>query len=128
MKPAFSPHKINKHQLRALHDHVIVSEMVFDQRITQGGLILLNDNGTTLGIRPRWGQVYAVGPNQKDVQIGQWICVAHGRWTRGLDIEDESGKHTIRRIDPEDILLISDTPPQDDTMSTAVHVAKQTQG
>jgi co-chaperonin GroES (HSP10) len=128
MKPAFSPHKINKHQLRALHDHVIVSEMTFDQRITSGGLILLNDNGTTLGIRPRWGQVYAVGSEQKDVQVGQWICVAHGRWTRGLDIEDESGKHTIRRIDPEDILLISDAQPQDDTMSTAVHVAKQTQG
>jgi co-chaperonin GroES (HSP10) len=125
MKPAFSPHKIHKHQLRALHDHVIVSEMIFDQRITQGGLVLLNDNGTTLGIRPRWGQVYAVGPEQKDVQVGQWICVAHGRWTRGLDIEDESGKRTIRRIDPEDILLISDTQPQDDTMSTAVHVAKQ---
>jgi co-chaperonin GroES (HSP10) len=127
MKPAFSPHKINKHQLRALHDHVIVSEMTFDQRITSGGLILLNDNGTTLGIRPRWGQVYAVGPEQKDVQVGQWICVAHGRWTRGLDIEDESGLCTIRRIDPEDILLISDTQPQDDTMSTAVHVSKQTQ-
>jgi co-chaperonin GroES (HSP10) len=126
MKPAFSPHKINKHQLRALHDHVIVSEMAFDQRITQGGLILLNDNGTTLGIRPRWGQVYAVGLEQKDVQVGQWICVAHGRWTRGLDIEDESGLRTIRRIDPKDILLISDTQPQDDTMSTAVHVSKQT--
>jgi co-chaperonin GroES (HSP10) len=128
MKPAFSPHKITKHQLRALHDHVIVSEMTFDQRITSGGLILLNDNGTTLGIRPRWGQVYAVGPEQKDVQVGQWICVAHGRWTRGLDIEDEMGRRTIRRIDPEDILLISDAQPQDDTMSTAVHVAKQTQG
>jgi co-chaperonin GroES (HSP10) len=126
MKPAFSPHKIHKHQLRALHDHVIVSEMTFDQRITQGGLILLNDNGTTLGIRPRWGQVYAVGSEQKYVQVGQWICVAHGRWTRGLDIEDESGLRTIRRIDPEDILLISDTQPQDDTMSTAVHVSKQT--
>jgi len=125
MKPAFSPHKINKHQIRALHDHVIVSEMTFDQRITSSGLILLNDNGTTLGIRPRWGQVYAVGPEQKDVQVGQWICVAHGRWTRGLDIEDESGLRTIRRIDPEDILLISNTQPQDDTMSTAVHVSKQ---
>jgi co-chaperonin GroES (HSP10) len=127
MKPAFSPHKINKHQLRALHDHVIVSEMSFDQRITQSGLVLLNDNGTTLGIRPRWGQVYAVGPKQKDVCVGHWICVAHGRWTRGLDIEDENGTKTIRRIDPKDILLISDSKemPQDDTMSTAVHVAKQ---
>jgi co-chaperonin GroES (HSP10) len=128
MKPAYSPHKLLRQQIKALHDHVIVSEMVFDQRITQGGLILLNDNGTTLGIRPRWGQVYAVGPRQTDVQVGQWICVAHGRWTRGLDIEDETGQRTIRRIDPEDILLISDVQPQDDTMSTAVHVAKQAQG
>jgi co-chaperonin GroES (HSP10) len=127
MKPAYSPHQVQKHQIKALHDHVIVGEMVFDQRITQSGLILMNDNGTTLGIRPRWGRVYAVGPKQKDIRVGQWICVAHGRWTRGLDIEDESGKQTIRRIDPSDILLISDSDqaPQDNTMSTAVHVAKQ---
>jgi co-chaperonin GroES (HSP10) len=129
MKPAFSPHKIEKNQIKALHDHVIVSEMSFDQRITQTGLILLNDNGTTLGIRPRWGRVYAVGPKQQNIRQGQWVCVAHGRWTRGLDIEDENGKCTIRRIDPNDILLISDSEemPQDDTMSTAVHVSKKTQ-
>jgi co-chaperonin GroES (HSP10) len=128
MKPAFSPHKLKRQQIKALHSHVIVSEMSFDTRITQSGLILMNDNGTTLGIRPRWGRVYAVGPQQKDVRVGQWVCVAHGRWTRGLDVEDESGKLTIRRIDPEDILLISDSEemPADNTMSTAVHVAKQT--
>jgi co-chaperonin GroES (HSP10) len=127
MKPAFSPHKLSKSQIKALHNHVIVAEMAFDQRITQSGLILMNDNGTTLGIRPRWGRVYAVGPKQQDVRVGQWVCVAHGRWTRGLDIEDESGKTTIRRIDPNDILLISysEQMPQDDTMSTAVHVSKQ---
>lgn len=126
-KSAYSPHKLKKNQIKALHNHVIVSEMIFDHRITQGGLILLNDNGTTLGIRPRWGRVYAVGPKQKDVKVGQWVCVAHGRWTRGLDIEDENGKTTVRRIDPQDILLISDqdTMPQDDTMSSAIHVSKK---
>lgn len=128
MKPAFAPHQIKQSELRALKKDILVSDMSFDQRITQGGLILLNDNGTSLGIRPRWGRVYAVGDQQKDVQVGQWICVAHGRWTRGIDIEDESGKRTIRKIDPKDILLISDSAemPQDDSMSTAVHVAKQT--
>ena len=125
-RPAFSPHKLAKTQIKALHDHVIVSEMTFDQRITSGGLILLNDNGTSLGIRPRWGQVYAIGPKQKDIQVGQWVCVAHGRWTRGLDIEDESGKRTIRRIDPNDILLISDQQQHDHTMSAAIHVSNQT--
>ena len=128
MKPAFAPHQLKKSELRALKKDVLVTDMIFDQRITQSGLILLNDNGTSLGIRPRWGQVYAVGAQQKDVEVGQWICVAHGRWTRGIEIEDESGKLTIRKIDPNDILLISNSAemPQDDTLSTAVHVSKQT--
>lgn len=130
MKPAFSPHKLNQDQIHALQDCVLVSEMEFDTRITQSGLILPNDNGTSLGIRPRWGRVYAVGPKQTDVKVGQWIMVAHGRWTRGIDIDDSTVKHkrTIRKIDPKDILLISDNAerPQDDTMSDAVHVPKQT--
>jgi hypothetical protein len=71
-----------------------------------------------------------VGKDQKDVKVGQWICVAHGRWTRGLDIDDGNGatKRTIRKIDPADILLITDSEerPQDSTMSTAFHVQKQT--
>jgi hypothetical protein len=125
-KLAFQPHRIDKHNLIAIKKDVIVTDMEFDQRITQAGLILPNDNGTSLGIRPRWGQVYAVGPDQTDVQIGQWICVAHGRWTRGLEIEDETGEKTIRKIDPKDILLVADTQPQDDTMSSAVHIQKQT--
>ena len=125
-KLAFQPHQLKQSQIHPLNNSVIVSEMIFDQRITSSGIILPNDNGTGSGIRPRWGQVYAVGPEQTDVTVGQWICVAHGRWTRGIDIEDESGKKTLRRIDPNDILMVSDEIPQDDTMSDAVNVAKQT--
>ena len=125
-KLAFQPHQFQQSQIHPLANSVIVSEMIFDQRITSSGIILPNDNGTGSGIRPRWGQVYATGPEQTDVTVGQWICVAHGRWTRGIDIEDESGKKTLRRIDPNDILMVSDELPQDDTMSDAVNVAKQT--
>lgn len=125
MKPAFAPHKIQKQQLRALKKDIIVTDMIFDERISRGGIIIPNDNGTSRGIRPRWGQVYAVGPDQKDVTEGQWVCVAHGRWTRGLDIEDESGKRTIRKIDPKDILLVADERPMDTTFSEAIHVDKK---
>lgn len=125
IKPAFAPHQIKKQQLRAIKKDIIVTDMIFDERISQGGIILPNDNGTSKGIRPRWGQVYAVGPNQQDVQVGQWVCVAHGRWTRGLDIEDESGKRTIRKIDPKDILLVADERPMDITFSDAIHVDKK---
>ena len=107
--------------IRALHDWVLVSEMNFKERTTSSGIILHADDGTTAGIRPRWGEVYAVGPEQQHVKVGQWICVAHGRWTRGVRIKDTTGEHTIRRVDPEDILLVSDeSPGADDTMSVAV--------
>ena len=125
MKAAYSAHRLNRDQIRPLGDSVIVSDMLFDERISRGGIIIVNDNGTTKGIRPRWGQVYAVGPDQHDVKAGEWILVSHGRWTRGIDIEDESGKKTLRRVDPSDILLQSDEPVADETFSDAIHVDRK---
>lgn len=121
MKPAFAPHRINRDNFQPIRDWVIATDMNFEGRTLSSGVILLGDNGRSDGIRPRWGQVYAVGPDQTDIQVGNWICVAHGRWTRGLDIEDESGKRTVRRIDPNDILLVSEEQPNDDTISNAVN-------
>ena len=128
LKRMFEPHKVKREQITAIHDHVLVHEMAFDGRKLDSGIILLNDDGKGYGIRPRWGRVYAVGPEQHTVRVGQWIMVAHGRWTRGLKLEDETGELTLRKIDPKDILLVSDReePPQDDTQSTAVHIDKQT--
>jgi len=122
VKLAYSAHKLRQEQLHPLNDSVIVDEMVFDERFTNSGIVLLSDNGKSSGIRPRWGKVYAVGPDQQDVQVGEWVCVAHGRWTRGIDIEDETGKHTLRRVDPKDILITSDEQPDDLTFSEAIHV------
>lgn len=121
-KLAFEAHRIQRQSLRPLNDSVVVADMVFDERITTGGIVLLNDNGKGTGIRPRWAQVYAVGPEQHDVKVGDWILISHGRWTRGIDVEDETGKHTLRRVDPKDILLQSDKPMQDETFSDAVHI------
>jgi co-chaperonin GroES (HSP10) len=121
-KAAFAAHKIVRDQLKPLNDSVIVSDMVFDERISTGGIILVNDNGKSTGIRPRWGRVYAVGPDQHDIRVGTWICVEHGRWTRGIDIEDENGKQTLRRVDPKDIMMESDELPDDVTFSSAIHV------
>lgn len=121
-KLAYQAHQLKREQLKPLNDSVIVGDMVFDERITTGGIVLLNDNGKSLGIRPRWGRVYAVGPEQHDVKIGEWVCIAHGRWTRGIDIEDENGKQTLRRVDPKDILIQTDEEPNDETFSTAIHV------
>ena len=122
IKAAYSAHRIDREQLKPLRDAVIVSDMNFDERLSTGGIVLVKDNGKSSGIRPRWGRVYAVGPEQHSVKVGTWICVEHGRWTRGLEIEDENGKQTLRRVDPKDIMMESDEEPQDVTFSDAIHV------
>jgi co-chaperonin GroES (HSP10) len=113
-KHLFEAHKVNK--VIPLHDSVIVSEMNFEERRTSSGIVIVSDDGKNSGIRPRWGKVYAIGAEQTDVHIGQYVLVAHGRWTRGIKIEDEHGVHVIRRIDTNDILAVSDEPVVDDTM------------
>ena len=117
----FNPIKVDS--IRALNDHVLVSDMNFKERKLSSGIYLLNDDGRGAGIRPRWAQVYATGPEQEDITVGQWILVAHGRWTRGVTIEDTRGEVVIRRIDPNDVLLVSDSEPDaDDTLSDATQI------
>jgi co-chaperonin GroES (HSP10) len=110
----FNPAKVNS--LRAIHDHVIVTDMNFDEKISHGGIIIPTGDKKLEGIHARWAKVYAIGPKQKDVKEGQYILVSHGRWTRGLEIEDTDGKKTIRRVDNKDILMVSNTPVQDETI------------
>lgn len=117
-RPAYSPTKVQK--IAALKDAVIVSDMSFDERISHGGIVLPNDDMKSSGIRPRWAKVYAIGPEQKDIKVGQYILVSHGRWTRGIKIDDGTGEKTIRKVDNKDILLVSDEPVQDSTMSDKV--------
>jgi co-chaperonin GroES (HSP10) len=118
-KAQFQPHKIKK--LYPLNDNIIVSDMTFDQRITSGGIVLLNDDMKSSGIRPRWAKVYAIGPKQQDVKVGQYILISHGRWTRGIKIDDGEGEKVIRKVDNNEILLISDEPVYDETMSDKVY-------
>jgi hypothetical protein len=115
---ALNPIKVKG--IKPVRDHVIVTDMEFDQRIVNN-IILLKDDGKSQGVRPRWGKVYAIGHEQKDVTIGQWVLIDHGRWTRGVKIETPDGQiHTIRRVDHKDILMVSDTRPNDETVRDGI--------
>lgn len=112
-------HKIKR--LVPLKDNIIVKDMTFDQRTLKSGIVLLGDNGKTEGIRPRWAQVYAVGPDQTDVTPGQWIMIEHGRWSRALQVEVDEQEFLIQRVDPKAVMFVSDEQPDlDETISTTV--------
>jgi len=113
--------KVNGNNIIPIGDNVLVTEMNFDGRITNLGIILPGDDGKDSGIRPRWAKVYAIGPEQREVKVGQWVLISHGRWTRGIDLELPNGeKFTVRKIDLKEMLLISDEPVYDMTMSDKV--------
>ena len=103
-----------------LKKRVLVSDMHFGETKSKGGIILVDDDGTAEGIHPRWAKVYAVGNKQEDVKVGQWIPVAHGRWSRAFKIKrkekgsagDISVELEVRMIDENDILLVSDDEPE----------------
>jgi co-chaperonin GroES (HSP10) len=118
-KFSYAPHKIKT--ILPLRDVIMVSDMTFDERISNGGIVLLNDDMKSSGIRPRWAKVYAIGPEQQDVKVGQYILISHGRWTRGIKIQDETGEHVIRKVDNNDVLLVSDTLVNDQTLSDKVY-------
>ena len=82
-------HKVKA--IEAIRDDVIVRDMEFKDRTLASGILLADDNYKSEGIRPRWGQIYVVGPKQTRFKPGQWICVSHGRWTRGSKIEIDGG-------------------------------------
>lgn len=103
-----------KGKLSPIGNRVIVENMYFGEQKTQAGLIITNDDGNVRGIYPRWGQVYAKGPNNNDpYDIGDWILIEHGRWTRGVKIDDGSGEKDLRMIETESILGWSKNKPED---------------
>ena len=101
-----------------LRDNVLATDMEFGDRRTKGGLILPSDDMEQRGIRPRWCRVLAVGPQNEDVKVGDWIYVEHGRWTRGFDMTDPDTDETItvRMVEPKAIIMTADEPILDETV------------
>lgn len=109
-----------------IRDNVLVTDMNFDQRISKGGIVLPSDDGKSEGVRHRWSRVWAIGPEQQDVKVGEWILVEHGRWTRGVIVELEDGTDiTIRRVDLKGILIVTDEDPGDNTFGVHSKVEHQ---
>jgi len=108
--------KVLLSKLKPIRNNIVIINMNFEARVTAGGIVLPSDDGKSEGVRHRWGEVYAVGPEQEDVKSGDWILLEHGRWSRGFIVMDDSGNDiTIRRADPNGILMVSDEKPADDT-------------
>lgn len=100
-------------RLQPLRDKVFVTDMEAGVRLTSGGIILPDDDMKESGVHPRWAKVYAVGPDVDDLKVGDWVLLAHGRWTNGIDMEIAGETVRVWHIDyPEGVILVSDEDPR----------------
>ena len=116
-----------KGKIIPLRDNVIVTDMNFDQQVSKGGIVILSDDGKSEGVKPRWGRVWAVGPLQQDVKIGEWILLEHGRWTRGITVEDENGNDIIvRMVETKSIMMSADERPSELSFGNGIDMSRPT--
>lgn len=73
--------------LTACKGKVMVSDIDYGEQVTESGIIIQSDDGKLRGIRSRWAKVYSVGEDITDIKEGEWILVAHGRWSRTIEID-----------------------------------------
>ena len=111
-----------KGKLRPLRNTVLVSDMGFEEQTTASGIVIQSDDGKSHGVKPRWARVWAIGPEQTEVKLGEWIYIEHGRWTRGIKVEENGEDIVIRRVDTDAILLQAEEKPNDVYMAKGIEV------
>jgi hypothetical protein len=99
--------------VRAIRDDVLVSGMDMGEQTTAAGIVIQSDDGKAHGVKPRWAQVYKVGPKQSTIKEGQWILIEHGRWTRKVKIDDGTGVKEIQKVEVKSIMAVADEKPND---------------
>jgi co-chaperonin GroES (HSP10) len=104
-------------KLRPLKGKVLVKDIEKGIRIISG-FIIPNDDGKSAAIRPHWAQVYAVGPDVKEISPGQWILIEHARWTRSIKVKDENGDDLqLWGVEyPQAVMCVADEKPTDVTI------------
>jgi co-chaperonin GroES (HSP10) len=106
--------------IKPLKDRVLAELMGLEQRVTASGIIIQSENGKDRGIRPRWARVHLVGEGIDWVQPGQYVLVAHGRWSRQFECEHNGEKMKLVHLDNKECLIVTDELPDDDFVGVGI--------
>jgi hypothetical protein len=79
---------------------------------TSSGLYINDVDGSAEAVRPRWFKITHVGPDQKDVGVGDYVLVSHGRWSRGFFIST-TDEQKYFHLDEDEILIVTDQLPKE---------------
>lgn len=105
--------RMNSETINPIGDKVL-GRMIdgFGEKTTSGGIIVQDRDGTSDAIRPRWFEVMYTGPKQKDVTVGEYVLVKHGRWSRGVSV-DETTEYKLYFLDNDEMLVVTTERPEE---------------
>ena len=106
--------------IKPLKNRVLAELMGLEQRVTASGIIIQGENGKDRGIRPRWARVRLVGEGIDWCEPGQYVLVAHGRWSRQFNCEHNGEKMKLVHLDNNECLIVTDEEPVDDFIGTGI--------
>jgi co-chaperonin GroES (HSP10) len=109
--------------IKPLHNRVLAELLGLDQRVTASGIIIAGENGKDRGIRPRWARVVLVGEGIDWCEPGQYVLVAHGRWSRQFECEHAGEKLKLVHLDNKECLIVTDDEPHDDFVGVGIDTA-----
>jgi len=117
MSYSTSATRVTATSFRPYKGKVFVTDIERGDKLTKGGLIILDDNMTNRGIRARWARVWAVADDVQDIAVGDWVLVEHGRWTNRISMDLNGIETDVWRIDyPEAALIVSDVEPDSQSL------------
>ena len=101
-------------QVRPLSKDILVYDMDMGEQKTASGIIINSDDGKAHGVKPRWARVYKKGSDcDLEVEVGQWILIEHGRWTRKIKIDDGDGVKEVQKVEVKSVIAVANERPSD---------------
>jgi len=100
--------------VRAFGDRIlaIMAEKPTGYKKSKSGLLIADKDKDASGIRPRWFKVHSVGEEIDWVKPGQYLFVAHGRWSNGIKAFEDS-EEKLYLLDNKECLMVSDDRPDE---------------
>jgi co-chaperonin GroES (HSP10) len=106
--------------VRPLKERILAELLGLDERVTASGIVIAGENGKDRGVRPRWAKVHLVGEGIDWVKPGQYLLVAHGRWSRQFECEHEGQKLKLVHLDNKECLIVADELPVDNYVGVGI--------
>lgn len=89
--------------IECLPDTLYVEKIEYGEKTLKNGFIIPTETMDYLGnfVRPRWAKILYKADNIKNVNVGDYILLSHGRWSSSIKCTIKGIQKTIWYISPK---------------------------